>query len=246
MLVESTGISGLYADVVGYTPIINSGTAKISFLQYLPLGKSNHINLQHNYTGSSADYALAIIMNDPQTYVRVNDKTTYFPEIENQWVEFRFELNYEIDSAYFYYDNELITAWQLSRNTSGNIASINQINAINFTAPKSVTGSQALFNDLRIEQYAVNTTDINALENTIKVFPNPTVDKLMIETTLDEPMDMHYSLIDINGSVIMEWTENQVINTQSVKDVSHLPNGLYFVRVFNEKETVTKKLLIQK
>jgi hypothetical protein len=245
LLIESPNFGGTYADVVAYTPIINSGTAKITFLQFVPQNKDTYTNLQHNYTNSSAEWAVEVgISVNSNATVSANDVTTPFTAKHNEWVEYRFELNYEIDSAYFFYDGDLIRTWQLSINTDGDAASVNQINAINFTAPQTHNSSQALIDDLRIEQYAVNTKETNLLENAITIFPNPIQDKLNIRLDLEEATDVIFNITDLNGKSVMNWFEGAITTNQYTKDVSHLASGFYFVQVTANGKVAIKKLVI--
>lgn len=243
--VASPNFGGTYADVVAYTPIINSGTAKITFLQYVTFNKNTYVNLQHNYTNTTADWAIQVgVSTNSSGSVLANGQTTYFTAKQSEWIEYRFELNYEIDTGYFFYDDELIRTWQLSMNTNNDTASINQINAINFTAPDAHNHSSALIDDLRVEQYAVSTKETNELETVISVFPNPVEDQLNIQLDLEEPTDISFNITDLNGKSVMNWSASAVTTNLYTKDVSHLASGFYFIQVSTNKKTITKKVIV--
>lgn len=74
---------------------------------------------------------------------------------------------------------------------------------------------------------------------TVKVYPNPTKDIINIEsaTALTE-----IEIITINGQVLQQ-IKNPVFNN-STYSISNLPKGFYFVKMSNENNSITKKVLV--
>lgn len=74
---------------------------------------------------------------------------------------------------------------------------------------------------------------------TVKVYPNPTKDIINIEsaTALTE-----IEIITINGQVLQQ-IKNPVFNN-STYSISNLPKGFYFVKMSNENNSTTKKVLV--
>jgi len=76
----------------------------------------------------------------------------------------------------------------------------------------------------------VNSQSTNIL-NSIRVFPNPFLDELFIE--LENETDINLKLFDVLGRVVLA---SQQENTSIIKlNVSHLPQGAYYLEVLNIK-----------
>ena len=69
-------------------------------------------------------------------------------------------------------------------------------------------------------------TPVNALQNRFKLFPNPTQDKLFIETNIDE---YHYKLYDSSGRLLQSGGNARAI------ELMRFPNGLYFIQLQNQR-----------
>ena len=93
----------------------------------------------------------------------------------------------------------------------------------------------------------VNSVGITEPAQTLnlKVYPNPTTGELrIVNETLQRQADcIHVQIFDIYGrkvgintQVLPENTENEI-----VIDISHLPNGMYFLRVENDIVKIVKK-----
>ena len=81
----------------------------------------------------------------------------------------------------------------------------------------------------------------NVLE--IKVYPNPTNGVLFVQTlrATSLPTETEYCIINLTGQILLRG--NITDGTQQI-DVSGLAEGMYFVRIQNEKGTITKKFSI--
>ena len=83
------------------------------------------------------------------------------------------------------------------------------------------------------ETLLINETELN---NKIKVYPNPVMENLSIETT---EKDLTFQLLNINGQVLKSGKcENQ---TQQI-DFTALPQGTYILKLDNKK---THKIIKQ-
>ncbi|MBI5219944.1 MAG: T9SS type A sorting domain-containing protein [Bacteroidia bacterium] len=77
----------------------------------------------------------------------------------------------------------------------------------------------------------------SALKNKIVVFPNPVKDRLFIVSS-----DNLHSLLEINDvQGIVHFSKN-FINTATL-DISGLAKGIYWLRIINNKDTVTEKII---
>lgn len=76
-----------------------------------------------------------------------------------------------------------------------------------------------------------------ATEKNVIIFPNPTSHQLTIDTELEI---LKITIIDIAGKNIM--ITNQNMNTINIAD---LTNGIYFIKIITEGNTITKKFVKQ-
>ncbi|OFY97461.1 MAG: hypothetical protein A3K10_02210 [Bacteroidetes bacterium RIFCSPLOWO2_12_FULL_31_6] len=75
-------------------------------------------------------------------------------------------------------------------------------------------------------------------ENDLKIYPNPTSNKLYVE--LEHPTRTKVSLFDISGKEVYSSFINQ---SKSIIDVSSFKSGLYLVKVVNENGSSKSKLI---
>jgi len=79
----------------------------------------------------------------------------------------------------------------------------------------------------------------------IKVFPNPTTDKISMKLHFDHIRDVKIQLIDLNGSII--WLKNKNgSKVEEEKDLTNLPNGSYFLNFYISGNQYTSTFKIQK
>jgi len=85
-------------------------------------------------------------------------------------------------------------------------------------------------------------TGINSLaqELPLQLYPNPAADYLTIKSGNYQPFT--YQLINMQGSL---QKEGRITNSQTEINVTDLPRGMYILKVVTEKQTVTKKVLLQ-
>lgn len=88
----------------------------------------------------------------------------------------------------------------------------------------------------------------NDLQDELKVFPIPTTGKFQITSTKSQINSTFQipkiEILDVKGKLIQ--TRNQEPRTRNPEfDVSSLPAGVYFVRIYFDRQVVCKKLIIQ-
>lgn len=71
----------------------------------------------------------------------------------------------------------------------------------------------------------------------VAVFPNPTSDKIIINTDFN---NCNYELVDVNGSIITSAN----FNYSTEIDLSKNAKGIYFLKLKNKNEIITKKIII--
>ena len=83
-----------------------------------------------------------------------------------------------------------------------------------------------------------NTVVNNLLSNSISVFPNPTSDKIIVNTDLN---NCNYELVDIKGSIITSDNFNYCTEI----DLSKNLKGIYFLKLKSQNKIITKKIIIE-
>ena len=86
------------------------------------------------------------------------------------------------------------------------------------------------------EDMSVNDSQSGILQ----VFPNPTDNLLTVQTNSEKISQMQ--LTDFTGKVV--WTSFQIENETRI-DTSHLPNGVYILKLNGENLNSSKKIIIQ-
>lgn len=84
----------------------------------------------------------------------------------------------------------------------------------------------------------VSATDEPAWAQSLSIFPNPVEDRLFLQTetsTIEE-----IQVLDTSGRQLI-----QVINTDNQIDLSLIPSGLYYARIFSQGEFVVRKFIKQ-
>lgn len=77
----------------------------------------------------------------------------------------------------------------------------------------------------------------------VEIFPNPANDILTLDFNNASNETVSYELMDIHGRIIASETKNSSIsNFKWIIDVSAIPEGVYFMRIIQGEEIVTKKL----
>ena len=92
--------------------------------------------------------------------------------------------------------------------------------------------------DLFFTSATLSTTDV-ALDNAIKVFPNPANDKINVSSKVN--IDA-YELVDITGKTIIQ-KKSKTFGASFTIDISVLNSGLYFLNVNSNKSNKVIKIL---
>jgi hypothetical protein len=99
--------------------------------------------------------------------------------------------------------------------------------------------------DLGAFEYS-ETTPVNNLSanKTFNVFPNPVVDKIMLDFEGDANENVHIMLLDISGSLVKTFIVSAVTGHNSFSfDCSNLPHGNYLCKISGSKVNEVVKLL---
>jgi hypothetical protein len=85
---------------------------------------------------------------------------------------------------------------------------------------------------------AVGINKLSAIQNAIRMFPNPAANELTFSCNLLNPIS--YSIFDVTGREILNGSFSGTITLE----LDNLTNGTYLVRFESDKETLHKKLTI--
>ena len=87
---------------------------------------------------------------------------------------------------------------------------------------------------------SLNPVDVTELETCkgLEIFPNPSSGNIQLKTQNGDTKILVYS---VSGQLIFE---DQVAEKQQTLDLTHLPNGSYYLNVINRGETIVEKLQI--
>lgn len=87
----------------------------------------------------------------------------------------------------------------------------------------------------------IGLTSINELDKNISLFPNPGTDKITLNN-LSSNKELNFEMIDALGSVVKI---GKCGANETVVNVADLDNGIYFVKIVDGSNSITKKFLKQ-
>jgi hypothetical protein len=153
-----------------------------------------------------------------------------------------------------YYDSlgntmSSVRAGGLSLETCAGIVADNSNNMYVFGAyralatfsPTNITASGG--SDLYIARYGLNTTGIAeaAANKTMQVYPNPSNGAITIQLT--DATDYEVKVYDVRGVCV---SKESVTTVKHQIDLTHLPNGVYFLNAIGNDKSFQQKIVIQK
>ena len=79
----------------------------------------------------------------------------------------------------------------------------------------------------------------------LKVYPNPSWGRIHIEYTVEQPgMVIIIEIMDLSGKMVTRLEKSVELSVSERFDLSHLPKGVYLVRVIEGKKSLTSKILL--
>ncbi|OQY00060.1 MAG: hypothetical protein B6I24_00650 [Bacteroidetes bacterium 4572_128] len=85
--------------------------------------------------------------------------------------------------------------------------------------------------------YPVNIDDISESNNSVEIYPNPVKDNLSIKNAENSKIKI-YNVLGEEILEIKSASDNETINLEKYK------KGTYFVKIFNKKEVIVKKIVL--
>jgi len=90
-----------------------------------------------------------------------------------------------------------------------------------------------------IEDKTTGINDISLKNNLVKIYPNPANDMIQILPIQADLNIKSIELFDLSGKIMLKKT-----NVDSNINISNIEEGLYFVKIKLERETIYKKVVI--
>jgi len=145
--------------------------------------------------------------------------------------------------SWAYFENNFKANFAIEYYFSTQYHSVNDIiDKLNFDYCKEI----AKMNFVLLADYSginlkPNTIQDYSENNRITVFPNPTTGELRITN-----YDLRFTCIEVYD-LYGKKMKFEIVNLKSeiVTDLSHLNSGIYFVRIYTDKEVVTRKIIKQ-
>lgn len=83
-------------------------------------------------------------------------------------------------------------------------------------------------------------------DGTVQVYPNPNNGQFTLEVEMQREMDMSVGLYDMIGKQVwMDIDLGETTNLRKQYDLSELPDGVYFLRIFADDQMMVQKLIKQ-
>ena len=79
-------------------------------------------------------------------------------------------------------------------------------------------------------------------ERPFKIHPNPTQSSITIELQTQPSKNTNLTLSNTNGQQLIS---QPITEPQTEIDIRHLPNGIYIVKVWNDKDVMVRKVIKQ-
>lgn len=107
-------------------------------------------------------------------------------------------------------------------------------------------GNNFYLDKFSLSPFPTEVNEVAQNRSTIKVYPNPSTGKVNLVYKTGSDGHVLIQVRELTGNTIYNGSEYMAPNTVFTKELDHLfpANGLYFISVSNENNTVTEKLMI--
>ncbi len=96
--------------------------------------------------------------------------------------------------------------------------------------------------DVATVNLMVNINEIDEIQN-INLFPNPTMDLAILDMTFSKTVDVHVQVLNVMGQILFETSVGEIMEEKVELNLENYPDGMYFVRVKVDSQTIVKKLM---
>jgi hypothetical protein len=219
----------------------------------LPIGNYNSGHFIIEFNAFMIEEAYFNIMHTCQSswaldlYLTANNEVKYLdvPNVSNcvvidsysnnEWVNFRFDINIDLDSVSTYVNNVKRHQSVWSNAATGSTGSgLRCLNFFGLAGFNGVDHANYHIDDIVITQ--LNTSELPEEEAiTVNVYPNPAIET--IEISSDEPIT-NVLIFDCLGKELMNSTSTSL-------NVSSLDNGVYHALITTESGIARKEIVVQ-
>lgn len=92
----------------------------------------------------------------------------------------------------------------------------------------------------------IGINENSALDNAISLFPNPSNGNITLKVNLSQQLNLHVSVYSILGSKVLEYNYDNSNSENFIIDLKDKSNGVYFVRINSNGQSITKKIVLNK
>jgi hypothetical protein len=96
--------------------------------------------------------------------------------------------------------------------------------------------------DIATVDLMVNINEIDDIQS-INLFPNPTMDLATLDMTFSKTVDVQVQIINMMGQILFETSIGKTMEEKVELNLENYPDGMYFVRVKVDSQTIVKKLM---
>lgn len=96
--------------------------------------------------------------------------------------------------------------------------------------------------DVATVDLMVNIDELDVVQR-INLFPNPTMDIATLDMTFSKTTDVQVQVINMMGQILFETSIGKVMEEKVELNLENYPDGMYFVRVKVDGQTIVKKLM---
>ena len=260
---EDAYISNLYAssdsnsvvivqnnDLVKPFGDLTSGIHIISFMVYIPTGKTGVFSIMSGFTGGAYEWATSVEFTPGGNgEIAAGGWTAAtFTYAYDTWQSVQIGVNLDADEGTFWFDGNIVYTWQWTLGALGGGSAL-QLAAINFW-------SLSANDELYIDDFGFGITSV---ENEIDVkgpisfsleqnYPNPFNPSTTINYRIPELSFVTIKVYDVLGSEIITFVnEQKPVGRYTVEfDATNLSSGIYFYQLQAGNFVETKKMVFLK
>lgn len=202
-----------------------------------------HIMLENfkNYLATRPDISTQLLTDrwQPKDSFNITDRktiTVIFDSIPENSVQLKLNsLNLDSNFIGLYFPNpDLQISYTTKPEYNITIKEYPDSNNFNLSCDSNITLTFVL------REKVVNKNSYKTLENDIKVYPNPSKDIIYIESKTNTVYSVN--ILDLKGAIHYS---SKTIEKISFIDIHELSNGVYFLKLENEKGSIIKKFIKQ-
>lgn len=145
------------------------------------------------------------------------------------------------------------TTWFRRTITSGNFGNISNVIEMNYSSNRIVTSSiksaDNSLSDITLRtNSSINDSSTNILyESMINIYPVPSNGNFTIEIATEDEMNIDISVFNSIGSMVFEMKKVIVKDKSEIAfDLVSQPAGIYYIKFWNSKFQVIKKIVLSK